>query len=257
MRWRVEINDLGGDGRLLRDVLERLSIQLEEEAGNRFLIGDAFEAFGTAAEVHAFASRVQSIVTEQADPDILMSFQIGPVAEKLEDGTLRKYVFMAARGASVTVGTAQATLTVHGGLSLSDADQKRIEDEQKELTYQAKRRKATSRVVSALKDGRALQVQRLLRKDLKPLVMGHIADLIQDDMGGAMKSLVSNNQLTRFQRSINHQKVFGEDARHITSKEEPPPKPMSFRQARTFIRDLAARWLEYKAGFPPKDLTAG
>jgi hypothetical protein len=115
MTWRVEINDLGGDGRLLRDVLETLSIQLEEEAGNRFLIGDAFEAFGTAAEVHAFASRVQSIVTEmgQADPDILMSFQIGPVAEKLEDGTLRKYVFAALRGTSVTFGTAQLTLTVH------------------------------------------------------------------------------------------------------------------------------------------------
>ena len=254
MRWRVEISDRGGDIRLLQEVLEALSIQLKEDAGNGFLIGDAFEVFGTAAEVYAFASRVQSIITEiaQCDRDVLMSFQIGPVEEKLEDGTLRKYVFGAARVTSVSYATAQANLIVQHGAELSNTDRERIEEERKELAYQEKLRRATSRVVSALKDERALQVQRLLRKALSPLTMGHIADLIQNDMGGAMKGFVYDNQLTLFYRSINHQEVFGEQARHIASKQEPPRNPMSLDEARTFIRDLAARWLEHKAAIPPR-----
>jgi hypothetical protein len=252
MRWRVEINDRGGDDRLLRDVLETNSIQLEEEAGNQSLVGDAFEAFGTAAEVYEFASRVQSIVTEigQADPDILMSFQIGGVVEKLENGALRTHVFMTGRVASLSSATALLSLTVQRGPALSDVDRKRIEDEQKELAYQEKRLRASARVVSALKDERALQVQRLLRKDLNPLRMGHIADIIQDDMCGAMKNFVSDKQLTRFYRSINHPTVFGEQSRHIASKHKPPRNPMSLDEARRFIRDLAARWLEHKAGLP-------
>jgi hypothetical protein len=79
--------------------------------------------------------------------------------------------------------------------------------------------------------------------------MGHIADLIQDDTGSEMKNLVSDKQLTRFYRSINHPDVFGELARHIVSDDEPPPNPMSLEEARSFVRVLANRWMERKAGF--------
>ena len=64
MRWRVEITEHNGDARLLRDVLEARSIRLHEEADKRFLVGDPFEALPTAGEVHALASRVQSIAAE-------------------------------------------------------------------------------------------------------------------------------------------------------------------------------------------------
>jgi UDP-2,3-diacylglucosamine pyrophosphatase LpxH len=67
MRWRVEISDVSGDKRLLRDVLEGRSIRLHEQAGELFLIGDPFEALETAGEVHALASRVQSIVTRDRE----------------------------------------------------------------------------------------------------------------------------------------------------------------------------------------------
>jgi len=253
MRWRVEIIEPSGDDRLLRDVLAARSIRLYEEDGKLFLIGDPFEALEIGAQVYELASRVQSIVTEigQADSDILMTFQIGPVLEKLENGELRRHLFLAARGSASSFATGAVSLAVERGKSLSEADRKRIEEEQKELAYQNKRRKAISRFVSAFIDKRALQVQRLLKKELTPQTMGHIAEVIQDDLGGAIRDLVSGNQLTRFSRSINHPSVFGELARHIISKEEPPPKPMSLDEARTFIRALAAHWLENKAGLPP------
>ncbi len=158
---------------------------------------------------------------------------------------------MTARIGAFCFGGAGVSLSVGRGLSLSESDRKRSEEEEREEAYQKTRRKAISRVVSALKDERALKVQRLLQKELTPQTMGHIADLIQDDIGGVMRDLASGNQLTRFYRSINHPDVFGEQARHIISQQEPPPMPMSMDEARAFIRDLAARWLEDKAGLPP------
>jgi hypothetical protein len=69
--------------------------------------------------------------------------------------------------------------------------------------------------------------------------------------GGAMKDLVSRNQLERFSRSINHPEVFGKDARHIVSKVEPPPKPMNIHEARKFVHGLVEFYLEKKAGLSP------
>lgn len=250
MRWRVEITERNGDNRLLRDVLEPCSIRLHEEAGKLFLVGGPFEELETAGKVHALASRFQSIASEigQADSDIPISFQVGHIWEELENGQLRGHVFLSARTAVFCFAT--TSLTFEGGQSLSEADQRRIKEEEKEREYQKKCRKAISRFVSALKDERALKAQRLLQKELSPQTMGHIADLIKDD-GGAIKELVSRTQLERFYGSINNPVVFGDAARHIVSSQEPPRKPMTLEEARTFIRDLAARWLENKAGLPP------
>ena len=253
MKWRVEISERSGDDRLLRDVLGALSIGLHEQTSELFLISDKFETLESAGEVHALASRVQSIVREigQRDPDILMNFRIGHVLEELNNGELRKYAFMTASSGAFAFCGASSSLVVERGVSLSEAERKQIEEQEKQLAYQKIRRKAIACVVSAFRDGHALQVQRLLQSELTPQTMGHIADLIQDDIGGAMRDLISSNQLTRFYRSINHPDVFGEHARHIVSKKEPPPKPMSLDEARDFIRDLATGYLEKKAGLPP------
>jgi hypothetical protein len=255
MRWRVKITERNGDDRLLRDVLEARSLRLDEQAGELFLIGDPFEELETAGEVHALASRVQSIVKEigEEDSDIHMSFRLGEVWEEPENGEPRRgYVFLTGHSSAYCFASAGVSLGVVRGLSLSEAERQRIEDEEKELAYKKKCRKAISRFASAFLDDRALQVQRLLRKELTPQTMGHIADLIQADIGGAMRALVSNNQLTRFYRSINHPDVFGEQARHIVPKGDPPPKPMNLDEAREFTRALAARWLENKAGLLPE-----
>ncbi len=141
MRWRVEIAEQNGDARLLRDVLEARSIRLHEEAGKRFLVGDPFEALPTAGEVHALASRVQSIATEieEAHSDIPIGFQIGRVLEELENGERREHVFLSARiGAALSFGMGVPSLTVERGLSLSEAERRRIEEEEREAAYQKK-----------------------------------------------------------------------------------------------------------------------
>lgn len=253
MRWRVEISEPSGDDQLLRDELKQVSILLHDETGTLFLTSERFEALQTATQVYELASKVQSILAEvtRDHPDIAMTFQVGPVLEEVANGELRKHVFATLRATSLSFASVNATLTVGRAPSLSDADRERIENEQKEQAYLSKRRKATALFVSAVIDESALRVQRLLRNELTTQSMWHIFELIQDDMGGAMRDLVPHNQQTRFERSINHPLAFGQQARHVISKVEPPPNPMSLDEARAFVQGLAARWLEIKASLPP------
>ena len=166
---------------------------------------------------------------------------------KTEGGGLRKHVFAYARGAGTLSGTGSVTVTVGPGAPVpSEEERKRIEEEKRELTYEEKRRKVTIYFVSALNFESALQVQRLLHLELTPMRMWHILEIIQDDMGVAIKDLASKNQLSRFERSVNHPKVHGEQARHIISRQQPPPKPMNLEEARAFVCGLAALWLEKK-----------
>jgi hypothetical protein len=64
MRWSVEILNIPENTRLLRDVLEELSIEIIEDQNICFLAGQEFEKLESAAAVHKLALRVQSIVEE-------------------------------------------------------------------------------------------------------------------------------------------------------------------------------------------------
>jgi len=250
MRWRVEVSDLNGDHRLLRDVLRELSITLLEEEDRRSLVSDEFEVLDTPGEVHELASRVQSIIEEatKGDPAIQLSFKIGSVIEETRDGGRRKHAFLTVAAGHFRMTGHVANLEVGTLAEVSEDERRHLEEEQREREYQQLRHKALSRIVSAFRDERALQVQRLLQGELTPHTMGHIADLIQDDIGSAMRDLVPDKQLSRFYRSINHPDVFGEQARHIVSNVEPPPNPMSLEEARNFVRGLANHWMDRKAG---------
>jgi hypothetical protein len=63
-----------------------------------------------------------------------MSFRIGDVLEELQNGELRKYVFQTVSCGVFFLSPADATC--ERGLSLSEAERKRIEEEEKELAYQ-------------------------------------------------------------------------------------------------------------------------
>lgn len=61
-----------------------------------------------------------------------------------------------------------------------------------------------------------------------------------------MSSLASHGDLKRFRRSVNHQEVYGGDARHIASRNDPPPNPMYLPEAQVFIRKFADEWFKQK-----------
>ena len=251
MRWFAEVKDVVGI-RLIGDLLEDLSMTLLDENGEHFIVSELFEALETAADVRKLAERAQSIIAEAAegDSEIECGFRLRTVIfEQAQDGSRKKHAF--ATGAAIMGGraTMHAVGRVTGSTqALSAEELRRIEEERQEREYQRVRKRAALQIVSAFKDDRSRQVQRFLRGELTPQTLGHVADLIQADLGAAMSVWISGNQLTRFYRSINHPSVFGDSARHIVSSVEPPPKPMSLDEARQVIRELAIQWLKYKAG---------
>ena len=252
MRWLVEITGLEGNHRLLREVLGELSITILEQQAERFLVSETFETLGTPGDVRALVVRVRTILEEagNTDPQLQLKFKIGSVFEEGKDGTRKKHAFAALSGGTIrmTGRVMSATLKMEPSVPPSEDERKRLEEEQKEREYQHLSRKAISRIVSAFRDDRAVQVQRILHGELTPQTMSHIAELIQDDIGNVIRNLISDNQWTRFKRSISHPDVFGVQSRHIVSNDEPPPNPMSFGEAREFIRTLANRWMDIKAG---------
>jgi hypothetical protein len=252
MRWRVELIDVTGNKRLFCDVLRELSISVVEENGESFLVGEPFETCDTAADVHAHASRIQAIVQEVCDyvPEIEVAFSVGSVVERTADGGPRRHHFLVVSDALHLHDIGHvASLTAAPSAHLSEEERQRLVVQRQEQEYQHLRATAVSRIIPAVADDRALTVQRLLHGELTPQPLGHIADLIQDDFGALVTQLAPTNQWKRFYRSINHPTVFGEKARHIVSKVEPPPDPMTLDEARSFIRIVASRWLKSKAGF--------
>lgn len=248
MKWRVEIDEIG-DQRLLRDVVESLSLTITEVNGKSYLAGDPFETFLTAADVRAHVVHIQSILADlsRSDGQINLGFGTGTVEEQLDGGLWRRNhsVELASTAHAVSVVGGTVTPRIDGP---SEAEQRALKDQQREREYQQQRRKAIAWTVSASRNPNARQVQRILNAELTPLTIGHIVEFIQADPGALKEVGISRNQLGRLTGSINHPDIYGEDARHSVREHEPPPKPMGLDEARVFIRELANRWFERIAG---------
>jgi hypothetical protein len=63
-------------------------------------------------------------------------------------------------------------------------------------------------------------------------------------MQAAMQSAgISENTMTRFKRTANHQAASGDSARHARLPEAPPPSPMPIGEARALIGKLVNAWI--------------
>jgi hypothetical protein len=80
--------------------------------------------------------------------------------------------------------------------------------------------------------------------------MYNIMQLIEEDLGGrdqVKKKLSSNTEVNRFYESVNHPDIFGDHARHITKKKQPPSNPPMYPdEAKGFVMRVANLWFEQK-----------
>jgi len=94
----------------------------------------------------------------------------------------------------------------------------------------------------------ALQLYGSLEPNWKNLYL--IRDIIIDDVGNQTalenKRWVLKSKLKLFKRTANSFLAIGNDARHSTSKHDPPAKPMDINEAQTLIRDLLDKWIKSK-----------
>ena len=93
---------------------------------------------------------------------------------------------------------------------------------------------------------RAAQSHRHLRIALSLLAMPHVSwphlyralEEIEVSLGKKVEDagLCSSKERERFARSANSGEVAGKNARHRIGKFDPPPQPMSLRDAQSFVR---------------------
>lgn len=196
---------MGSNLRLLKDVLKELSLKVEEQEGHLLLSGLQLETMETPSEVNAYVRRVSDIAAEVSKhpPSIELGFSVGAVLQKTESGTSRHHFLVVSDAVHLHMATHVALIRGTPADALSEEELRRQEEAQRERQYQELRSSAVARLVSAVKHERALTVQRLLSQEATPQVLGHIADIIKDDLGSDMYALASKNQMSRFYRSIN------------------------------------------------------
>lgn len=74
-------------------------------------------------------------------------------------------------------------------------------------------------------------------------------EVVKDRFGGdkaiiEQLQVCSKNDIDRFTRTVNHQEAIGSFSRHARLNHQPPPNPMSFDEAVTFIMTLLKAWLQ-------------
>ena len=74
---------------------------------------------------------------------------------------------------------------------------------------------------------------------------------MEDEVSIPLNTFASGNEWKRFSRSMCHPASVGDQARHVASKEKPPPVSMRLGEARELITRAALAWLERKAGLEP------
>jgi hypothetical protein len=81
-----------------------------------------------------------------------------------------------------------------------------------------------------------------------PVNLYKVFEIIQDRCGGQAglekKSWSgAKKKMDRFRRSMCHQDVTGDSARHERARADPPPNPMDIAEARAYIGELLRSWI--------------
>jgi hypothetical protein len=105
-------------------------------------------------------------------------------------------------------------------------------------------------------DGPAARVLRLFHRPTGSNLYA-ILEIIRHDVGGtdaiADRGWASRGTIERFARTFQHYASAGDESRHGINRQQPPPNPMSSRDARVWIRSLVERWLDEKGGVKAAD----
>jgi hypothetical protein len=249
-RWHVEINRQGNDQRLLEDVLAGFDVEIEQTERGWFLVSDRFEVLSGSGEVRALAVKIAAALELAGRDNSAIKFDVGSlILEHREDGSIGQHRSIIADGvASLSMTALGIAVTIRPSASLSAAEQQQAHQRQLEQEHRQRAERLSHRALAAFKNEAATRIQRwLAATELDTTTMNAIAELIEENMGSARKDLDREREFGRFFGSINHQEIFGDQARHATSAMEPHPKPMSPAEAQVFIRDVAERWFKHVA----------
>ncbi len=250
MKWAIEIQKTGLEKRNLADLLSGLGYKLVEGIKNPALTSPKIDACVTAADVFEKAKVVRSAFKgpSQIDPE----FVLGSVIDYSKNPPLR-HAFLEGDSCLMSSSSISAAITISPPKGLSQAELERWTASHEEQEYQAKLERQRSKLEPAYISPIAAKILKLLAVD-KPSaeIIYKIYELAEGTRAknqsnrAEFHSLfsISPDQFRRFSDAVHNPSVTGDWARHAYHTEPKTLNPMTKDEAETFVRDIAAKWLE-------------
>jgi hypothetical protein len=251
MTWFVEISSIAGDEHIVKAVLEGAGYEFvdcdDAHSAKSLLCHPKYEAFEKAAQVHEDAKQLSIILRHCSEiEEYELGIEFGSIEFRHPDGRIDRHIIAEAGTFSISASnvTMSGTATVTRTPDISEEEYRRLTAEAAERDAEQRRNAIIRRVSAAVQDPMVLEVMELMKiEEPSTTQLGHIVDLVREACNGKMDAFATRNELIRFFRSINHPEVFGLNARHAVSNEEPPRRPMDLVEATALAHRIGANWL--------------
>jgi len=236
--WEIQLQGNANDLAFLAEHLTSSPTVVRRLAdGDGFVLQlDKFDECGTAAEVAAVAAEVAAALsgTLKWDRNSEEPLHVGAVVETRSNG-----------GKNITSRPGTGKYGYRGyaaGLAQRDADGA-------ELPAPAPR--SISVIQLTHSDVAVERAMRLFAADSTSWVgLYRILEVIDEDVGGEKRLTAlegaAKMPIKDFKHSANSVEVAGDESRHGVEPGDPPARPMTIEEARTFVRNLMDSWLTSK-----------
>lgn len=246
MKWAIEIQKTSLERRNLSELLNGLGFTLVEGIEYPALTSPEVDACITATDAFEKAKAVRAAFKGPAEID--PEFVLGSVIDNSTDPP-KRHAFIEIESCVARTSVGSLTVTVSPPTGLSVAELERWTADYAEQQYQAKLEQQRSKLEPAFFNGNAAKVIELLTVNnpsgetvykIYELAEGHRTNRanFHQQFG------ITPEQFKRFKEAVHNQYVSGDWARHATHDPPQTSNPMSKSEAETFVRDIAAKWLE-------------
>lgn len=250
MKWAIEIQKSGLEKRNLSDLLFGLGLKLVEGIEYPALTSPEIDACVIAADVFEKAKAVRATFNGPAQID--PNFVLGSVID-YSTNPPRRHAFLEVDLCVNKTTIYSPTLTIDPPNGLSPIELERWKVDNEEGQYQAKLELQRSKLEPAYISPRAAKILELLAVDnpsagiiykIYELAEGTRAENKSNRAEFHSLFSISQDQFSRFSDAVHNPSVTGDWARHAFHKKPWTSNPMTKDEAETFVRDIAAKWLE-------------
>lgn len=245
MKWAVEIQKTGLERRNLVDLLHGLGFQLVDGVDFEAMYSPYFDGLESAAEVWAAAKKVRDAFTGPAsiDPELVLGSVIDYSTKER-----KRHAFLEAKPIHLKMTLGTPILTVSPPPNLSPEELREWEDRRAEQEYQAQLESQKEKLEPVFLEPRAAKVLELLSVENQTGETLYKIYEIMEFHPSNRKNFqnqfnISENEFKRFSDAVHNPVVSGDLARHAYKDQPKTNNPMTFGEAKIFIRVLAKKWL--------------
>lgn len=247
MKWAVEIQKTSLEQRNLAELLEGLGFTLINGIEFPAFTSPDFNSCDNADDVIEKARYLRAAFIGPAEID--SEFRLGAVIDYSANPPFRSS-FLEVEPLMMKTSVGNVTVSVSPPAGLSADELERWEEMQVEQQYQNKLENQRAKLEPAFLNSRATKVLELLSIENPTGETIHKIYELAEGYAGNRPAFhtqfgITSDQFKRFSDAVHNPNVTGDWARHARGKPLNSDNPMTKYEAIEFVRQIAAKWLEY------------